>query len=53
MIFPDGKKVTGQFKNDRLDGIGIMIWANGKQEKVQQTDDRTFKVVLPRDIHNE
>jgi hypothetical protein len=42
----DGKILSGQFKKNRLDGHGTMIWPDGRKENVEQTNDSTFKVIF-------
>jgi len=42
----NGKKLSGQFKNNCLDGYGTMIRPDGRKENVEQTNDSTFKVIF-------
>jgi len=46
VFLSDGKKATGNFIHERLDRIGAMTWPDGRKGNVEQTDERTYEIVV-------
>jgi hypothetical protein len=46
VLFPDGRRIEGEFKNDKLYDRGILTDPDGRKQTVEQTGINAFKIVV-------
>ena len=40
MIYPDGRKYEGEWKDDKQHGYGVFSWADGRKYEGQYVNDK-------------
>jgi hypothetical protein len=40
LVWPDGRTYTGQFKDNKMHGLGVFTWPDGRKYEGEYVDDK-------------